>query len=66
MGIKNLLKFLKNYKDLIIENDINDYKGKRIAIEKNGIEMEPVDISDLFAVEVDFQADLDRANAGLK
>jgi choline kinase len=27
---------------------------------------EPVDISDLFAVEVDFQADLDRANAGLK
>jgi len=28
--------------------------------------MEPVDISDLFAVEVDFQADLDRANEGLK
>jgi choline kinase len=25
--------------------------------------MEPVDISDLFAVEVDFQADLDRANS---
>ncbi|HAG54142.1 MAG TPA: UDP-N-acetylglucosamine pyrophosphorylase, partial [Actinobacteria bacterium] len=25
----------------------------------------PVDISDLFAVEVDFQADLERANKGL-
>ena len=41
-------------------------RGLELAIEKNGIEMEPVDISDLFAVEVDFQADLDRANAGLK
>jgi hypothetical protein len=28
--------------------------------------MEPIDISDLFAVEVDFQDDLDRANKGLK
>jgi flap endonuclease-1 len=33
MGIKNLLKFLKNYKDVIIERNINDYKGKRIAID---------------------------------
>jgi len=41
-------------------------RGLELAIEKNGIEMEPVDISDLFAVEVDFQADLDRANEGLK
>ena len=43
----------------------NDYfeRGLELAIEKDGIEMEPVDISDLFAVEVDFQADLDRANS---
>lgn len=41
-------------------------RGLELAIEKNGIELEPVDISDLFAVEVDFQADLDRANEGLK
>ncbi len=41
-------------------------RGLELAIEKNGIKLEPVDISDLFAVEVDFQADLDRANAGLK
>ncbi|MEY3099101.1 MAG: hypothetical protein RIS32_892 [Actinomycetota bacterium] len=43
----------------------NDYfeRGLELAIESNGIEIEPVDISDLFAVEVDFQADLDRANS---
>ena len=41
-------------------------RGLELAIEKNGIQIEPVDISDLFAVEVDFQADLDRANEGLK
>jgi choline kinase len=29
------------------------------------LKMEPIDISDLFAVEVDFQDDLDRANKGL-
>ena len=42
----------------------NDYfeRGLEVAIEKDGVEIEPVDISDLFAVEVDFQADLDRAN----
>ena len=42
----------------------NDYfeRGLELAIEHDGIEIEPVDISDLFAVEVDFQADLDRAN----
>ena len=42
----------------------NDYfeRGLELAIEKDGIEIQPVDISDLFAVEVDFQADLDRAN----
>lgn len=43
----------------------NDYfeRGLEIAIEKSQIEIEPVDISDLFAVEVDFQTDLDRANS---
>jgi len=43
----------------------NDYfeRGIELAIEKYGIAIEPVDISDLFAVEVDFQADLDRANS---
>ena len=43
----------------------NDYfeRGLELAIEKSGIKIEPVDISDLFAVEVDFQADLDRANS---
>jgi choline kinase len=41
-------------------------RGLELAIEKNGLQMEPIDISDLFAVEVDFQDDLDRANKGLK
>jgi choline kinase len=43
----------------------NDYfeRGIELAIEKYGIAIDPVDISDLFAVEVDFQADLDRANS---
>jgi len=46
----------------------NDYfeRGLEIAIERAGIKLEPVDISDLFAVEVDFQADLDRANSQIK
>ena len=45
----------------------NDYfeRGLELAIEKSGIQIEPVDISDLFAVEVDFQTDLDRANSRL-
>ena len=45
----------------------NDYfeRGLELAIEKKGIKIEPVDISDLFAVEVDFQADLDRANSSI-
>ena len=41
-------------------------RGLELAIEKHGLKMEPIDISDLFAVEVDFQDDLDRANKGLK
>jgi len=45
----------------------NEYfeRGLELAIEHSKIEIEPVDISDLFAVEVDFQADLDRANSQL-
>ena len=45
----------------------SDYfeRGIETAIEKHGVKIIPVDISDLFAVEVDFQEDLDRANRGL-
>lgn len=48
--------------------DAQDYfeRGLELAIEKNGLKMEPVDISDLFAVEVDFQDDLDRANKAIQ
>lgn len=49
------------YLDVVADNDYFE-RGLELAIEKAGIEIEPVDISDLFAVEVDFQADLDRAN----
>jgi choline kinase len=57
--------------DVITELDAcgeQDYfeRGLELAIEKHGLQMEPIDISDLFAVEVDFQDDLDRANKGLK
>jgi choline kinase len=57
--------------DVITELDAcgeQDYfeRGLEVAIEKHGLQMEPIDISDLFAVEVDFQDDLDRANKGLK
>jgi choline kinase len=43
----------------------DDYfeRGLEEAIARDGIEVEPVDISDLFAVEVDFETDLARANA---
>ncbi|MFM8842493.1 MAG: phosphocholine cytidylyltransferase family protein, partial [Actinomycetota bacterium] len=40
-------------------------RGLELAIERDGLKVLPVDISDLFAVEVDFQEDLDRANRGL-
>lgn len=45
----------------------SDYfeRGIETAIERHGVKITPVDISDLFAVEVDFQEDLDRANRGL-
>lgn len=38
-------------------------RGIELAIEKDGMALRTVDISDLFAVEVDVQDDLDRANA---
>ena len=41
-------------------------RGLELAIQNNGLKMEPVDISDLFAVEVDFQDDLDRANKSIQ
>jgi len=37
-------------------------RGLELAIEQNGILVEPMDVSDLYAVEVDFAEDLDRAN----
>lgn len=37
-------------------------RGLELAIEQNNLLMEPVDISDLYAVEIDFAADLERAN----
>ncbi len=37
-------------------------RGIELAIEHDGLQVVPVDISDLFAVEIDFEADLERAN----
>ncbi len=37
-------------------------KGLELAIKLDGVEIEPLDISDLYAVEVDFSEDLDQAN----
>ena len=37
-------------------------RGLELAIEHDKIRIEPVDISDLYAVEVDFAEDLERAN----
>ncbi|MCI4657114.1 phosphocholine cytidylyltransferase family protein [Cryobacterium zhongshanensis] len=37
-------------------------RGIELAIEKNGLLVEPLDISDFYAVEVDFAEDLERAN----
>jgi choline kinase len=46
------------------EVDDQDYfeRGIELAIAKDGARFEPVDISDLYAVEVDFAEDLERAN----
>lgn len=37
-------------------------RGIELAIEKNALLIEPLDISDFYAVEVDFAEDLERAN----
>ncbi|GAA3916129.1 NTP transferase domain-containing protein [Microbacterium invictum] len=44
--------------------DDQDYfeRGLELAIIENGVRLEPMDISDLYAVEVDFAEDLERAN----
>ncbi|MBG6240077.1 choline kinase [Mycetocola sp. CAN_C7] len=44
--------------------DDQDYfeRGLELAIEQDSLLVEPVDISDLYAVEVDFAEDLERAN----
>lgn len=47
------------------EVDAQDYfeRGIELAIERDGLRVLPVDISDLYAIEVDFVEDLARANA---
>jgi choline kinase len=46
------------------EVDDQDYfeRGIELAIENDGLKFKAVDISDLYAVEIDFAEDLDRAN----
>ena len=48
----------------LAEVDDQDYfeRGIELAIESDGLKFQAVDISDLYAVEVDFPEDLDRAN----
>ncbi|MFV0319910.1 MAG: NTP transferase domain-containing protein [Microbacterium sp.] len=44
--------------------DDQDYfeRGLELAIAEDGLRLQPLDISDLYAVEVDFAEDLERAN----
>jgi choline kinase len=55
-------------KDMLIRHlakvDDQDYfeRGIELAIETNRLLVEPIDISDFYAVEVDFAEDLERAN----
>ena len=48
----------------LIEVDDQDYfeRGIELAIESDGLRFKAVDISELYAVEIDFAEDLDRAN----
>ena len=52
-----LLHYLKRVAD-------QDYfeRGLELSIEQDGMRIEPIDISDLYAVEIDFVEDLERAN----
>ena len=51
--------------ECLADCDEQDYfeRGIELAIQKHGVKFTPVDISDLFAVEIDFDDDLARANA---
>jgi choline kinase len=51
----------------LAECDDSDYfeRGLELMIEKDGVQVLPYDIRDLFAVEVDFEEDLSRANQHL-
>jgi choline kinase len=40
-------------------------RGIELMVERDGVAVLPYDIRDLFAVEVDFEEDLSRANAHL-
>ncbi len=48
----------------LMQVDDTDYfeRGIELAIEQDGLKFQAVDISDLYAVEVDFAEDLERAN----
>jgi len=48
----------------LIEVDDQDYfeRGIELAIDSEGLRFKAIDISDLYAVEIDFAEDLDRAN----
>ena len=48
----------------LTEVDDQDYfeRGIELAIENDGLRFKAIDISDLYAVEIDFAEDLDRAN----
>jgi choline kinase len=52
-----LVRHLKRVED-------QDYfeRGLELAIETHNLRVEPIDISDLYAVEIDFAEDLERAN----
>ena len=56
-----------NFIDGLAACDDGDYfeRGLELMIERDGTRVKPVDISDLFAVEVDFEEDLARANKHL-
>jgi choline kinase len=48
----------------LVEVEDQDYfeRGIEVAIDRDGLKFKAIDISDLYAVEVDFPEDLDRAN----